>query len=156
MPIIDPAKEPFPSFGEIVTRTTYGSSGEVKQALTDLRDIGKFVARIIADKRTLNRYVLVHSEEHTQNEMFALAKRVSGKDITIKTQNAEYLTKLADESDGLHQILFQYIHSMFVRGDNTVENAKKEEYGNALDAKALYPDIEVTSLEAYAAEYYKD
>ena len=78
MPIIDPAKEPFPSFGEIVTRTTYGSSGEVKQALTDLRDIGKFVARIIADKRTLNRYVLVHSEEHTQNEIFALAKRVSG------------------------------------------------------------------------------
>ena len=140
----------------MVTRTIYGPSGELKQALVDLRDVGKLVARIITDERTLNRYVFAYSEEHTQNEIIALAKRVSGKDIPIKTQSAEYLTKLAKDSNGLQQIVFQYLHSLYVRGDNTAENAKKEEYGSALDAKELYPDIVVTSLEAYAAEYYKD
>lgn len=45
---------------------------------------------------------------------------------------------------------------MYVRGDNTVENSKKEEYGGALDAKELYPDIKLRSLEAYAEEFYSN
>jgi hypothetical protein len=53
----------------------------------------------------------------------------------------------------LEKALRQYELSMWVRGDNTVENAKKEEYGNALDARALYPDVKA---EGYAKEYYAD
>lgn len=58
----------------------YGA-GNVKVAYTDLRDVGKFVARIIADPRTLNRYVFVWGEERTQQEVFDIARAASGKDI---------------------------------------------------------------------------
>lgn len=154
LPIIDPAKEPpFPGFADMVTKTIYGS-GDVKIALTDVRDVGKFTARIIADDRTLNRYVFAYGEETTQKEIVALAKRVLGRDISIKEQKAEALTKLAREEQGLGQILFQYLDSIYVRGDNTIENAKKVEYGSALDAKELYPDLKVTPLSEYAKEYY--
>lgn len=54
------------------------------------------------------------------------------------------------------QSYFQYLYSLFVQGDNTVENAKKEEYGAALDARELYPDLKASSLEAYAKEYYSE
>ncbi|PYH43699.1 uncharacterized protein BP01DRAFT_393290 [Aspergillus saccharolyticus JOP 1030-1] len=37
-------------------------NGGVKFALTDLCDIGKYVAQIIADPQTLNRHVLVYTD----------------------------------------------------------------------------------------------
>lgn len=43
------------------------------------------------------------------------------------------------------------MHSVYVRCDNTIENAKKEEYGGALNARELYPDFQPRS---YATEYY--
>lgn len=58
------------------------------------------------------------------------------------------------ERGTLKRTLLQYFNSLYVRGDNTVENAKKEEYGGALDARELYPDIKLRSLEDYAKEYY--
>ena len=48
----------------------------------------------------------------------------------------------------------EYIWSIWVRGDNTVENAKKPEYGEALDARELYPDLKLRTLEDYAKELY--
>ena len=46
------------------------------------------------------------------------------------------------------------MYSMWVRGDNTIENAKKAEYGSALDARELYPDLKPKSLEEYYREVY--
>ena len=48
----------------------------------------------------------------------------------------------------------EFMYSLWVRGDNLVENAKKPEYGNALDAKELYPDLKLHRLEDYAKEVY--
>lgn len=62
----------------------------------------------------------------------------------------------SQETGSLKRILLQYFYSVYVRGDNTVENSKKEEYGGALDAKELYPDIKLRSLEAYAEEFYSN
>lgn len=154
LPILDPAKEPSPGTAELST-TIYGT-GNVKSALTDVRDIGKFVARIISDERTLNRYVFCWAEHHTQNEIFALAERIVGKPIPTKHMPPEKILPLAEvqERGTLKRTLLQYFNSLYVRGDNTVENAKKEEYGGALDARELYPDIKLRSLEDYAKEYY--
>ena len=156
LPVIDPSQAIHPALPDFL-RNRYGS-GNVKCAVTDLRDVGKFVARIIADDRTLNRYVFCWSEEVTQNEAFALAEHVSGRKFEIVDISAdEVISKAKDASDPIARAMYQYANSMWLRGDNTVENAKKPEYGGALDARELYPDIgnELGSLENYAKELYK-
>lgn len=130
----------------------YGA-GDVKTAVIDISDVGKFVARIIADDRTLNKYVFCWSEEVTQNEALALVKRISGKDLVVANVSADELLQKAKQSKNAgEEGLLQYGTSLWIRGDSTVENAKKPEYGGALDAKELYLDLakELRSLEEYA------
>lgn len=55
----------------------------------------------------------------------------------------------------LMQDWFEYSYSLFIRGDNTVENAKKPDYGNALDGKELYPDIQLRSVLESVKDYYE-
>lgn len=50
-------------------------------------------------------------------------------------------------------ILHQYLYSCWVRGDNTVANAKRPEYGSALDAQELYPDYKMRTLESLMKEF---
>lgn len=68
--------------------------------------------------------------------------------------SGEVLAKLAQEAEGQMKLRLEYPLSVFVRGDNVVANAKKEEYGAALDARELYPDLKVRTLENWAKEYY--
>lgn len=58
--------------------------GTVKTCLTDLRDIGPLVARIIADPRTLNKQVFAYGEVWDWNSVFDLAEKVSGETIERK------------------------------------------------------------------------
>ena len=44
-----------------------------------------------------------------------------------------------------------YMCSMHVLGENTLESAKKLGY---LDAKELYPDVPVRSLQEFVQEFY--
>lgn len=53
--------------------------GEVPSALTDLRDVGMYVAKIISDERTLNKKVLAYTEVKTQNEIFELVEKKTGE-----------------------------------------------------------------------------
>lgn len=59
------------------TREIYGG-GKVPSALTHTRDIGTFVARIIADERTLNRPVFCYGTVMTQEQVWDAVERVSG------------------------------------------------------------------------------
>ncbi|TDL19856.1 NAD-P-binding protein [Rickenella mellea] len=104
--------------------------GNFKTALTDLRDIGRFVARIIADPRTFNAYIFCGGEELTQQEIFDISEKVTGKTVEIIPV------------------------SMWIRGDNRMDNARKIEYGGAMDAKALYPDFSPRRLIDFAREFY--
>jgi hypothetical protein len=54
--------------------------GEQRFALTDMRDIGKYVAKIISDPRTLNRHVFAYTEVLSMNEMWAVMANVSGEE----------------------------------------------------------------------------
>ena len=45
----------------------------------------------------------------------------------------------------------EYVTSIHFLGENTLENAKRLGY---IDARELYPDIPVQSLEEYAKEFY--
>jgi uncharacterized protein YbjT (DUF2867 family) len=53
----------------------------MKTALTDLRDIGPYVAKIITDDRTLNRSVFCCGEMLSQEDLFATMERLSGEKI---------------------------------------------------------------------------
>jgi len=145
-PTTDPATE--------ALRFDLYGTGDVKTAVTDRGDIGRFVARIITDSRTLNQYVFCWAEETTQNEVFALAKRVSQKKIDVTRVPEEVVKANAREKDSVTVVLAQYLLSLWFRGDNIVEKAKKEEYGGALDARELYPDLKPVSLEEFAQRFY--
>jgi hypothetical protein len=51
----------------------------VLSALTDLRDVGKYVARVIKDERTLNSIVFVYNELWTSNQVYDLVEIMSGE-----------------------------------------------------------------------------
>lgn len=46
----------------------------------------------------------------------------------------------------------KYMQSLCIQEDNTLANAKRLGY---LDARELYPDIPVRSVEDFAEEFYK-
>jgi hypothetical protein len=49
--------------------------------------------------------------------------------------------------------MVEYDRSLYFRGDNTLAHAK--ELG-ALDARDLYPEVQVKTLRSYAEEYYNN
>lgn len=53
--------------------------GHTPTALTDVRDVGKFTARIIADPRTINKMVLVYGAVLSQNQVFNMLDKMSGE-----------------------------------------------------------------------------
>lgn len=69
--------------------------GSVPSALTDLRDVGRYVARIIADPRTLNQMVFAYNELLTQPQVYDLLEKVS--DETIQ-RNYVRISALSAES----------------------------------------------------------
>lgn len=135
----------------------YGT-GEVKTAVIARSDIGKFVAEIIGDERTLNRYVFCWGDEKTQNEMRETARAELGGELTISPKKVfskgDIAEILKSDPTSLLVRVMEYMNSMFIRGDNTVENAKRPEYGSALDARELYPHIKVLSLEEFTKQLY--
>lgn len=62
------------------TKEIYGD-GNTPTLLTDKRDQGRFTARIIKDPRTLNKRVVTHSDELTQNQVWDIMEKVSGETI---------------------------------------------------------------------------
>ncbi|EIM83074.1 NAD-P-binding protein [Stereum hirsutum FP-91666 SS1] len=151
LPMISPKQTPYP-FAFEPSRYFYGD-GNTKTACIDLGDIGRFVARIIADPRTLNHYVFAWGEELTQKELFDCARELGDPNFQFIPKSAEDLEQLLSNTD-IPITLWQYHKNMWVLGENTVENAKKEEFGGALDARELYPDLKVKTLREVAPAYY--
>ncbi|RPD76846.1 NAD-P-binding protein [Lentinus tigrinus ALCF2SS1-7] len=144
----------------------YGS-GETKNLLTNLHHIGTWVAKIIADPRTLNKYVIVWEDEATQKYAHELGERISGDGDALKAKrilvSEEQVKKDISEGGAAfakdpNNILAaskymggQYMNSMHFLQENTLENAKRLGY---LDARELYPDVPAQSLEEFAKEFY--
>jgi hypothetical protein len=55
--------------------------GNVPSAITDLRDIGRYIAKIIADARTLNRMVFAYNTVMTQNQIYDVLEEISGEKL---------------------------------------------------------------------------
>jgi hypothetical protein len=66
------------------TNSKMRGDGTVLNLITDLRDVGHFVARIVADERTLNQYVFAWGEEMTEKEIYSVMEQVSGEKLPVK------------------------------------------------------------------------
>jgi hypothetical protein len=55
--------------------------GNVPTALTDLRDIGRYMALIINDPRTLNKKILAYNLVSTQNQIYNLMEEISEEKV---------------------------------------------------------------------------
>jgi len=54
--------------------------GNQKFALTDLADVGRYVARIVSDPSTINRRVFAYTELLSMNEIWDVMGKVTGED----------------------------------------------------------------------------
>jgi hypothetical protein len=134
--------------------------GNLRSALTDIRDVGKYVEHIITDPRTLNKSVFVYNELLTQKQIFSMLEEASGETIfrdyiTEKEVNDTIDAAMARyEQDpspvnllGLSST--QYARSIWFRGDNLPQRAL---YLGYLNGKELYPDLEYVSFSDYVNE----
>lgn len=61
----------------------YGD-GTAPNILTNVPDIGRFVARIIQSDRTLNRYVYTYGDVLSQKEAIQIGKEIIGMKVERK------------------------------------------------------------------------
>lgn len=140
--------------------THIAGDGNFPSALTDLRDVGTYVERIIADSRTLNKLVFVYNEVLTQEQVWSTLEQASGEKIPRNYIAAEELNKGIENAKTAHEkepsvttflglTTSQYFTSIWLRGDNLPESAT---YLGYVNGKELYPDVKYTTFAEYAKE----
>ncbi|KAF5694224.1 hypothetical protein FDENT_1529 [Fusarium denticulatum] len=132
--------------------------GNTPCAFTDLPDVGRWVARIIADPRTLNKMVFAYNAVLTMNQAYDLLEEASGEKIERNyiseaavmqgVARAEANCPPADSFDYFEVVKYQYFNAFGIRGYNTPEYAR---YLGYVDATELYPDMKVTTPEVYSS-----
>ncbi|KAH9888499.1 NAD-P-binding protein [Cubamyces lactineus] len=146
---------------------TIWGDGNNRMLVTNLNRIGTYVARIIADPRTLNHAVMIWEDEPTQLETREIGERVSGEGDALKAQRiyvsadalrqelAEAKAARAKDPDNLAAkltiVVTEYMLSIHILEENSLKNAKRLGY---LDVRELYPDMPKHTLEEYAQEFY--
>ncbi|KZT03606.1 NAD(P)-binding protein [Laetiporus sulphureus 93-53] len=140
--------------------------GDKKLLVTDVTHVGPYVARIIADERTLNHSVIVWEDEVTLLDVKRLVEKYSpdgeaAKDkwtyltyeelLKLAAQGREEYKRTGNPEAHVLQASSEYMISIHILGEDSLENAKALGY---LDVRELYPDIHPTSLEEFAQEFY--
>ncbi|KAJ3542976.1 hypothetical protein NM208_g3809 [Fusarium decemcellulare] len=115
-------------------------------ATSHIDDVGRFVARIISDPRTINRMVFAYGEVATQDSIVQLVESLSGEKVPLTKVTSVQVEKTvrSRELDLWPQVILEYAYSAWARGDN---DPQKADYLGYLDAKELYPDIQVKNIE---------
>ncbi|KAK7053836.1 glycoside hydrolase [Favolaschia claudopus] len=143
------------------TKFDIHNGGSTPTMITDLRDIGRFVALIIKDQRTMNKSVFAYGDFLSENEIFDIMETLSGENIERKyisadgmaAQRARAAAALKADPDNFHAHVgkskVDYEYSKYVRGDNTPEYAR---YLGYLDARELYPDFRPKRFREFAQE----
>lgn len=151
--------------------------GNAPNLMIDKRDIGRLTARIVKDKRTLNKRVFLHAAVLTQNDIWNTMEERSGEKIRTKyvsrlcpifrdnylpwqatgdelvakmhAARKAYTEDLSDPVKRFATIRAEYMVCKYVRQDNSPENAR---YLGYLDTRELYPDFEPKMFSAFVDE----
>ncbi|KAM0202652.1 hypothetical protein ACHAPA_009392 [Fusarium lateritium] len=134
--------------------TAIGGNGEVPCARTDSRDVGVYVARIIADPRTLNQKVFAYTDLRTQHQLYDTVEEISGEKVERKYRTTDEIDNaIARTKDDPYKMMdyyqFTYQESYDIMGENTPEYAR---YLGYQIGKDLYPDLEGISFEDFFKE----
>ncbi|VUC38074.1 unnamed protein product [Clonostachys rosea] len=144
---------------KIPTTVQYGD-GHYSTSVVDLRDIGKYVALIIKDPRTLNKYVFAYNEVWTHDAMFKLVEELTGETVERQILPEEAVEAAIQEASKAYKqdpsyknfvflIVHQYANQNWIRGDNLPETGT---YLGYLLSKDLYPDFKFLGLRDFAKE----
>ncbi|KAF4588029.1 NAD(P)-binding domain superfamily protein [Pleurotus pulmonarius] len=131
----------------------YAGSKDQKLIYSTFPSIGKLVARIIADPRTINQTVVAHDGEITLRETWGIGERVTGEDFSdyYKASEADLDIASKQSVNWMKKTTADYYRSLYIRGDNTIAKA---EAAGALIARKLYPDVPYPDvLEEAKARY---
>lgn len=144
---------------KIPSNVQYGD-GHYSTSVVDLGDIGKYVALIIKDPRTLNKYVFAYNEVWTHDAMFKLVEELSGETVERQSVPEEALEAGIQEASKAYEqdpsyknfvllLVQQYANQNWIRGDNLPETGT---YLGYLLSKDLYPDFKFVGLRDFAKE----
>ncbi|KAL0263710.1 hypothetical protein SLS55_002691 [Diplodia seriata] len=148
-------------YATIMPQSTIHGDGEQPNIIGDLRDLGRWTARIVEDERTLNKYVFTCSDVLSENQIYSIVEEVTGekperKQISFEEVEAvrnEARIKDEKEPDSFMNRVMRfeadYKYSKYVRGDNQPEYAK---YLGYLDARELYPDFRPITFRAFVKD----
>jgi uncharacterized protein YbjT (DUF2867 family) len=121
----------------------YGD-GTVKTALVSVRDAARVTAATVDDPRTQSKELTVIANVLSQEELIQLWEEITSKRvkrIPVSLEDLEGIIAASTTPDTfMNLIIAQLVRSTWIRGDAT----KRSE--GALDATALYPHIEFTSV----------
>ncbi|KAH8825364.1 NAD(P)-binding protein [Flagelloscypha sp. PMI_526] len=130
----------------------FAGSGTVPVSWIDYSSVGKLIALIIADPRTLNQVVHAYDGEATLNETWALGTKITGEDFNDYPKiTAEEIQRRKTISP-INEALYSYYDVLYIRGDNTIANAVA---AGVLDSHKLYPDYKPVTLEESAKLFYE-
>ncbi|KAF9489809.1 NAD-P-binding protein [Pleurotus eryngii] len=137
----------------LMTQKVYVGDRSQKLIYSTLPTIGKMVARIIVDPRTLNQTVVAYDGEISINETWKVAAKVTGEDFSDypKVSDEEIERGRQRTDNWAKKAIADYYRSLFIRGDNTL--AKAEALGR-LDSRKLYDDIPYPDVEEEAKNHY--
>lgn len=120
------------------------ADGTVKAALVSVSDVAKLVASTVDDPRTQNKELVITANAVSQEELIQIWEEITGKDvkrIPVSLGDLERIIAASTAPDAfMNLIIAQLVRSVWIRGDTM----KRSE--GALEATALYPDIEFTSV----------
>ncbi|EED24102.1 conserved hypothetical protein [Talaromyces stipitatus ATCC 10500] len=118
--------------------TTIAGDGNTKTALTDLVDIGKYVARIIGPADTEQAGICLRRDDDPESYLeLEIEQSLSSAGKTL-AKNPMDMDTIVSKS------MLEYKYSRWIRGDNTPEHA---EYLGYLNAKDLYPDFKYKTID---------
>ncbi|KAI8716235.1 Semialdhyde-dh domain-containing protein [Fusarium sp. LHS14.1] len=132
--------------------------GNMKTCLVDNLDVGRLVAKIIVDDRTLNQKVMANGDVLTFNEVYDMAEELTGEKPEIKYWSAEQLDATikqlqAATQDGkadyvtlVGRFWLEYYYSSFIDGDNSPEGVERLGF---IWAKDLYPEFKPTAFKQF-------
>jgi len=121
------------------------NGGNFKIQITHVLDIGKYVLEILLDPSTINKSVLIQSNERiTYNDIIKIFEKVSGKQFERSSKDTPELLKEINENNGW-PALFAYIRNLF----STYEVPNYE--ARLYQPKTFVP----LTIERYAISFYK-
>ncbi|KDQ22610.1 hypothetical protein PLEOSDRAFT_163500 [Pleurotus ostreatus PC15] len=138
----------------VTSQKAYAGNRSQKLIYSTLPTIGKMVARIIVDPRTLNQTVVAHDGEISIDETWKIAEKVTGEDFSDypRISDEEIEGGCQQTDNWVKKVAAQYQRTLFIRGDNTL--SKAEALGH-LDSRKLYDDIPYPDVEEVARNHYR-